>query len=168
MRSGIIRSDLLPRPQDHYAPLPNAVWGLGLTACELATYMYLMFREDRKTYRCHPSYEEIGRAIGRDKRSVPKYVEGLVEKRLVEVAPTTLTLRDGTKCNGTLEYRLLDPKIAVEHFNELALASGGVKAPEPRKSRKRRKRTVTEHSSVAQEVSGMTQQSDQGTPETHP
>ena len=168
MRSGVIRSDLLPKPQDHYAPLPNVVWGLGLTACELATYMYLMFRENRTTYRCHPSYEEIGRAIGRDKRSVPKYVEGLVEKRLVEVAPTTLTLKDGTKCNGTLEYRLLDPRIAVEHFNEQALASGGVKAPKPREPRKRKKRSAAEHSSVVQEVSGMVRQSAEGAPEPHP
>ena len=110
---------------------------LSLTACEFATYMHLMFREKRKTYRCYSSYEEIGSAIGRDKRSVPKYVDGLVEKRLVEIEPMTLTLRDGTKCNGTLEYRLLNPQIAVDHFNERALASGGVKARKPKKSRKK-------------------------------
>ena len=65
MRDGLVRGDLFTRPQDHYSALPNIVWGLGLTACELATYMYLIFRENRQTYRCHPSYEEIGRAIGR-------------------------------------------------------------------------------------------------------
>ena len=140
MRDGLVRGVLFTRPEDRYAALPNAVWGLGLTACELATYMYLIFRENRQTFRCHPSYEEIGRAIGRDKRSVPKYIDGLVEKRLIEVEPTTLTLADGTRCNGTLEYHLLNPRIAVEHFNAQALSSGGVKVPKTRRVRPRRER----------------------------
>ena len=140
MRDGLVRGDLFTRPEDRYAALPNAVWGLGLTACELATYMYLIFRENRQTFRCHPSYEEIGRAIGRDKRSVPKYIDGLVEKRLIEVEPTTLTLADGTRCNGTLEYHLLNPRIAVDHFNAQALSSDGVKVPKTRRVRPRRER----------------------------
>ena len=140
MRDGLVRGDLFTRPQDHYSALPNIVWGLGLTACELATYMYLIFRENRQTYRCHPSYEEIGRAIGRDKRSVPKYISGLVEKRLIEVEPTTLSLADGTRCNGTLEYHLLNPRIAVDHFNAQALSSGGVRVPKMRRVRPRRER----------------------------
>ena len=140
MRDGLVRGDLFTRPEDRYAALPNAVWGLGLTACELATYMYLIFRENRQTFRCHPSYEEIGRAIGRDKRSVPKYIDGLVEKRLIEVEPTTLTLADGTRCNGTLEYHLLNPRIAVDHFNAQALSSGGMKVPKTRRVRPRRER----------------------------
>ena len=140
MRDGLVRGDLFTRPEDRYAALPNAVRGLGLTACELATYMYLIFRENRQTFRCHPSYEEIGRAIGRDKRSVPKYIDGLVEKRLIEVEPTTLTLADGTRCNGTLEYHLLNPRIAVDHFNAQALSSGGVRVPKTRRVRPRRER----------------------------
>ena len=140
MRDGLVRGDLFTRPEDRYAALPNAVWGLGLTPGELATYMYLIFRENRQTFRCHPSYEEIGRAIGRDKRSVPKYISGLVEKRLIEVEPTTLTLADGTRCNGTLEYHLLNPRIAVEHFNKQALASGGVRVPNARRGHPRRER----------------------------
>ena len=140
MRDGLVRGDLFTRPEDRYAALPNAVWGLGLTACELATYMYLIFRENRQTFRCHPSYEEIGRAIGRDKRSVPKYIDGLVEKRLIEVEPTTLTLADGTRCNGTLEYHLLNPRIAVDYFNAQALSSGGVRVPKTRRVRPRRER----------------------------
>ena len=136
MRDGLVRGDLFSRPQDHYSALPNIVWGLGLTACELATYMYLIFRENRQTYRCHPSYEEIGRAIGRDKRSVPKYIGGLVEKRLIEVEPTTLTLADGTRCNGTLEYHLLNPRIAVDH----SLSSGGLRVPKVRRTRPRREK----------------------------
>jgi hypothetical protein len=131
---------LFSRPQDHYSALPNIVWGLGLTACELATYMYLIFRENRQTYRCHPSYEEIGKAIGRDKRSVPKYVNALVEKRLIEVEPTTLTLADGTRCNGTLEYHLLNPQIAMDHFNAHALSSGGLRVPKVRRTRPRREK----------------------------
>ena len=140
MRGGLVRGDLFTKPEDHYAALPNAVWGLGLTPGELATYMYLIFRENRQTFRCHPSYEEIGRAIGRDKRSVPKYISGLVEKRLIEVEPTTLTLADGTRCNGTLEYHLLNPHIAVDHFNAQALSSGGLRVPKVRRTRPRREK----------------------------
>ena len=95
MRDGLVRGDLFTRPEDRYAALPNAVWGLGLTACELATYMYLIFRENRQTFRCHPSYEEIGRAIGRDKRSVPKYIDGLMRSGSSRWSPRPLPLRTG-------------------------------------------------------------------------
>ena len=49
MRDGQFRNDLKPDSRNHYSPLPNVVWVLGLTPGELATYMYLMFRENRKT-----------------------------------------------------------------------------------------------------------------------
>ena len=71
--------------------MPNVIWGLELTPGAIATYGYLLFRENRKTYKCYPSFEDIGRAIGRSKRSVPEYVAELVDKKLIEVKNTTLT-----------------------------------------------------------------------------
>ena len=114
-----IRSDLMYRPEDHYSPMPNVIWGLELTPGAIATYGYLLFREIRKTYKCYPSFEDIGRAIGRSKRSVPEYVAELVDKKLIEVKNTTITLADGTKNNGTLEYHILNPMIAVKHYNDI-------------------------------------------------
>jgi hypothetical protein len=56
------------------------------------------------------------------------------------VEPTTLTLADGTRCNGTLEYHLLNPRIAVDHFNAQALSSGGLRVPKVRRTRPRREK----------------------------
>ena len=39
----------------NYFPLPNEIFLLGPSTGELSVYSYLMFREDRKTYQCHPS-----------------------------------------------------------------------------------------------------------------
>lgn len=71
---------------------------------EIATYAYLMYCEDRKTYQCYPSFETIGEAIGRGKNSVMKYVHGLEAKRLIYTEPTSITTKDGRKRNGSLLY----------------------------------------------------------------
>ena len=133
-----IRSDLMYRPEDHYSPMPNVIWGLELTPGAIATYGYLLFREIRKTYKCYPSFEDIGRAIGRSKRSVPEYVAELVDKKLIEVKNTTITLADGTKNNGTLEYHILNPMIAVKHYNDNYEARAMAKLEKPEKPRHRR------------------------------
>ena len=53
--------------------------------------------EDPRTYECWPSYETIGKAIGKSKSSVKRYVAGLVEKGLITVEPTSVTMRNGLK-----------------------------------------------------------------------
>ena len=133
-----VRSDLMYRPEDHYSPMPNVIWGLELSPGAIATYGYLLFRENRKTYKCYPSFEDIGRAIGRSKRSVPEYVAELVDKKLIEVKNTTVTLSDGTKNNGTLEYHILNPMIAVKHYNDNYEARAVQKAQKSKKPRPRR------------------------------
>ena len=139
----IVRSDLMYRPEDHYSPMPNVIWGLELSPGAIATYGYLLFRENRKTYKCYPSFEDIGRAIGRSKRSVPEYVAELVDKKLIEVKNTTLTLSNGTKSNGTLEYHILNPMIAVKHYNDNYEARAMAKLEKPKKPRHRREPRTT-------------------------
>ena len=133
-----VRSDLMYRPEDHYSPMPNVIWGLELSPGAIATYGYLLFRENRKTYKCYPSFEDIGRAIGRSKRSVPEYVAELVDKKLIEVKNTTITLSDGTKNNGTLEYHILNPMIAVKQYNDNYEARAIQKVQKSKKPRPRR------------------------------
>ena len=65
----------------NFTPLPNEIFSLHLSTGELATYAVLMRLEDPRTYECWPSYETIGKAIGKSKSSVKRYVAGLVEKR---------------------------------------------------------------------------------------
>ena len=61
----------------NYFPLPNEIFGLGLTTGEIAIYAFLMYCEDRKTYQCYPSYKTIGKAVGMSKNTVMKHVLGL-------------------------------------------------------------------------------------------
>ena len=88
-----------------------------------------------------PIFYGLARGLGSASFAVTSaLIGGLVEKRLIEVEPTTLTLAGGTRCNGTLEYHLLNPRIAVDHFNAQALSSGGLRVPKTRRVRPRRER----------------------------
>ena len=80
-------------------------------------YTYLLYREDRKTFKCHPSYATIGEAVGMSKNTVKKYVDGLQEKRLIETQYTTVQTKDGRVHNGTLEYTLLPLNMAEEYYD---------------------------------------------------
>ena len=106
--------------RDHiknYFPLPNEIFLLGLSTGELSVYSYLMFREDRKTYQCHPSYKTIGRAINASQNSVRKYVAGLEEKGLIVTEPTSIVTKSGRKQNGSLLYHLRPIQEAIDKFN---------------------------------------------------
>ena len=61
-------SGKLPDAVGNFFPLPNVIFHLGLSAEEIATYAYLLYCEDRKTYQCFPSYTTIGNAIGKTKK----------------------------------------------------------------------------------------------------
>ena len=89
-------------PIRDYFPLPNEIFSLGLCAGEIAVYAYLMYCEDRKTFRCHPSYSTIGNAVGMTTKTVAKYVRMLEKKGLISTEPTSVTLKDGKRHNGNL------------------------------------------------------------------
>lgn len=64
-------------PVKHYFMVPNEVFGLGLNSGEISIYGYLLRCEDRKRYKCYPSYRTIGRAVGLSENTVRKYVSSL-------------------------------------------------------------------------------------------
>ena len=105
-----------------FFPLPNEIFGLELSTGELSVYSYLMFLESRRTFRCWPSYSTIGRAIGKSKNSVKKYVDGLIDKHLISVEPTRICTQGGQVRNGNLMYTILPISEAVEinHARRLA------------------------------------------------
>ena len=84
--------------------MPNAIFDLGLTAEEIAVYAFLMKCEDRRTYTCYPSYKTIGRAIGKSKNTVIKYVNMLEEKGLITKHKTFVVTKDGKAWNGNLMF----------------------------------------------------------------
>ena len=74
--------------------------------------------EDLRTYECWPSYETIGKAIGKSKSSVKRYVAGLVEKGLITVEPTSVIMQNGLKKNGNLRYHIRPIREAVEWYTQ--------------------------------------------------
>ena len=103
----------------NFFPMPQKIFNLGLCAGEIAVYAYLMFRENRKTYQCYPSYRSIGEAVGMSRNTVKKYVDALVEKQLIYVEPTKVPTKDGGLRNGNLLYTIRPLEAALEyHLNQ--------------------------------------------------
>ena len=101
----------------NYFPLPNEIFSLGLSGGEILVYTYLMYREDRETFQCHPTYKTIGEAVGMSNNTVKKYVDGLVDKRLITTEPTSVITKKGEKRNGNLLYTIRPIQEAVDYFN---------------------------------------------------
>ena len=98
----------------NYFPLPNEIFSLGLTAGEIAIYSYLMYCEDRKTFRCYPSYRSIGRAVGMSINTVRKYVKSLEDKSLITTMQTSIVTKRGNKQNGSLLYNIRPIEEAIQ------------------------------------------------------
>ena len=54
----------------NYFPMPNEIFDLGLRAGEIALYAFLLKCEDRKTFKCWPSYKTICKALSISKNTV--------------------------------------------------------------------------------------------------
>ena len=100
----------------NYFPMPNKIFCLELSPGELSVYAYLLFREDRKTYQCFPSYKTIGDAVGISKNTVKKYVDSLRDKHLIETEQTQVTLKNGRKRNGNLRYTIRPIEEAISFY----------------------------------------------------
>ena len=99
--------------------LPNEIFNLDLPVGAIAVYGFLLCCEDRDTYQCYPSYETIGDGVGMSKSSVKKYVDCLIEKRLIYTEPTRVWGHDGKKRNGTLLYTIRPIYEAIQyHANQ--------------------------------------------------
>lgn len=99
----------------NYFPMPNEIFHLGLNAGEIALYAFLLKCEDRKTFKCYPSYRTIGKALNISKNTVKKYVNNLCEKRLIDIAYTDIYTKDGKKLNGNLMYTIRPIQEAVDY-----------------------------------------------------
>ena len=105
-------------PIKNYFKLPNELYLLGLKPTGVAIYAYLMRIEDRETFECYASYKTIGKAVGVSPNTVRKYVSMLEERGLITTEHTTVTLKDGTKRNGTLKYCIRPIQEALDLFYE--------------------------------------------------
>lgn len=114
--------------RDHpgdFFPLPKAIFRLDLDAGEIAVLAFLMYCEDRETFRCHPSYATIGEAVGMSNNTVKKYVDQLERKGFIRTEPTTVKTRDGRVHNGSLLYTMQPIKPIEEAFYERKIREAG-------------------------------------------
>ena len=120
----MLKNNLQSNPQhQRYFQLPNDIFNLGLSDGAILVYTYLMYCEDRKTYKCYPSFKTIGKAINRSRNSISKYVRELEEKRLITTEPTKVTLKNGKRHNGSLLYTILQIQEAVEYYNDCQMSN---------------------------------------------
>lgn len=90
----------------NYFLAPKSIFSLGLSSGEITLYLYLMFCEDRNTYKCYPSYSTIGKATKMSNNTVRKYVESLERRGLIFTEHTTVITKDGRAHNGSLRYTI--------------------------------------------------------------
>lgn len=95
--------------------MPNEIFNLDLPVGAIAVCGFLLCCEDRDTYRCYPSYQTIGGAVGMSRSTVKKYVDCLVDKRLIYTEPTRVWGMGGKKRNGTLLYTIRPIYEAIQH-----------------------------------------------------
>lgn len=108
-------------PIKDYFPLPNEIFCLGLSYGEIAVYSYLLYRENRKTFQCYPSYKSIGKSLNMSRNTVSKYVQLLVDKELIATEPTCIHTSEGKKLNGNLLYTILPIEQAMKYFYDRQL-----------------------------------------------
>ena len=99
----------------NYFPVPNEIFNFGLRAGEIALYAFLLKCEDRKTFKCWPSYKTICKALNISKNTVRSYADKLCEKQLIEVEYTYVRTKNGEKRNGNLMYTILPIQEAINY-----------------------------------------------------
>ena len=110
----------------NYFPMPNEIFDFGLRAGEIALYAFLLKSEDRKTFKCWPSYKTIGKALNISKNTVRNYVDKLCEKQLIEVEYTYVYTKDGKKRNGNLMYKIRPIQAAINYDFEKQLEKNAI------------------------------------------
>ncbi len=118
-----MRNNRYPKrdPIKDYFPLPNEVFCLNLSYGEIAVYSYLLYRENRRDFKCYPSYKTIGKALKMSRNTVCKYVRKLEEKELIATEPTSVHTSEGEKRNGNLLYKILPIEQAKKYFYDRQL-----------------------------------------------
>ena len=120
----LITPDLTPvSTNEKFFSLPDEVFHLNLGCAAIAIYAFLLYRENRKTYRCTPSYKTIGQAIGASNNTVRKHVLELEEAGLISTDRTVVIDPSGKKRNGNLRYTIHPIQNAVELHLQRQLAA---------------------------------------------
>ena len=117
LRDTIMLTEQLKLRVGHFFPLPNSVFSFGLSTREIAVYGYLLYREDRESYECWPSYRTIGAALHMSKNTVMKYVHRLEEKEFIVTEPTQVKRSDGFIWNGNLNYHIRPIQSVIKAWN---------------------------------------------------
>ena len=117
LRDTIMLTEQLKLRVGHFFPLPNPVFSFGLSVGEVAVYGYLLYREDRESYECWPSYRTIGAALCMSRNTVMKYVHRLEEKEFIVTEPTQVNREDGFKWNGNLKYHVRPIQSVIKAWN---------------------------------------------------
>lgn len=128
----------------NYFPMPNEIFHLGLRAGEIALYAFLLKCEDRKTFKCWPSYRTIGKALNVSKNTVKKYVDNLCEKRLIDVAYTDIYTKNGRKLNGNLMYTIRPIQEALDYELEKQFAKAELELQKAKMEKQLKKYMNTE------------------------
>ena len=124
VQQGLITPDLIPvSTNEKFFSLPDEVFHLDLGCAAIAIYAFLLYRENRKTYRCTPSYKNIGQAIGASNNTVRKHVLELEEAGLISTDRTVVIDASGRKRNGNLRYTIHPIQNAVELHHQRRLAA---------------------------------------------
>ena len=110
----------------NYFPMPNEIFNFDLRAGEIALYAFLLKCEDRKTFKCWPSYKTICKALNISKNTVRNYVDKLCEKQLIEVEYTYVYTKNGEKRNGNLMYTIRPIQEAINYDFEKQLEKNAI------------------------------------------
>ncbi len=105
----------------NFFSLPNEVFLLALPPSAFLVYAYLLYCEDRRTHRCHPSYRTIAGATGLSLNTAVKSVGVLAEKSLITVERSCWFNEVGLKRNGNNVYTILPTRTAVEDYHQQQL-----------------------------------------------
>ena len=142
-------------PRKHFFPMPNEIFSMDLSAGEIAVYAYLMYRENRKSFQCWPSFNTIGKALKMSRNTVRKYVRQLEDKGFILTEHTTVRTQRGQRRNGTLLYKLrpMREPIAALRDREWAEANRTLELARLEKLREQHPEAVFEVFSPSQAVS---------------
>ena len=133
----------------NYFPMPNEIFDLGLRAGEIALYAFLLKCEDRKTFKCWPSYKTICKALNISKNTVRNYVDKLCEKQLIEVEYTYVYTKNGEKRNGNLMYTIRPIQEAINYDLEKQFEKNDLEIKKAKFEKRFQKYMETKNESVS-------------------
>lgn len=108
-----------PRYRDgNFTMFPNEAFQMDLCMGEICLYLYLLYREDRKTYTCYPSANTIAAELQLSRSTVRKYIEMLERKGLISSERTTIYTKKHGARNGNLKYTIHPIKPIADAYFE--------------------------------------------------